>query len=125
PSAAEVERIERLLTGTAETSEAARWPALLEAFSQRNAGRPTQLELDDPAIGAQIQVSGYTLRGASYDRRDGRIELMLAAPGSGGAHLTHSIGDVTSVAVLTEPDQRDRALQARHGAGQAILTFRD
>ena len=70
-------------------------------------------------------VVGYALRGASYDRRDGRLELMLGAPGSGGAHLTHSIGDVTSIAVLTEPDQRDRALQARHGQGQTILTFRD
>lgn len=124
PSAADVERIERQLAESGDLPEAARWPAMLEQFSRRNAGRPTRLEIDDPAIGAQIQQSGYTLLGASYDRRDDRLELMLGAPG-GGAHLTHSIGGVRSIAVLADPDLRDEALQARHGDGQTILVFRD
>ncbi|MHB1224909.1 MAG: universal stress protein [Gemmatimonadaceae bacterium] len=125
PSAAEVERVEGLLADTVQTPEAARWPALLERFSERNAGRPTRLEIDDPALGAQLQESGYALLGASYDRRDGRLELMLGSSVAGGAHLTHTIHDVTSVAVLTDPRQRDVALQARHGEGQTILTFTD
>jgi nucleotide-binding universal stress UspA family protein len=125
PSAADVERIERLLSSTTESSEAARWPALVEEFSQRNMGRPTQLEIDDPALGAQFQEVGHVLLGASYDRRDGRLEIMLGAPAGGDGRLTHGIGDVTSIAVLAGPHRRDLALQARHGQGQTILMFRD
>jgi nucleotide-binding universal stress UspA family protein len=125
PSAAEIERIERQLSGAVDSSDSARWPALLQAFSERNAGRPTQLEIDDPALGAQLQESGYLLLGASYDRRDDRLELMLGSPGAGAGHMTHTIGNVTSVAVLADPRQRDMALQARHGHGQTILTFAD
>lgn len=125
PSAADVERIEALLASTVESTEAARWPRMLEAFSERNAGRPTQLEIDDPALGAQLEERGYTLLGASYDRRGDRLELMLAAPAGGAGHLTHTIGGVTSVAVFTDPHHRDLALQARHGEGQTILTFPD
>lgn len=125
PSATEVERIESLLSGTIQSSETARWPTLVEAFSERNMGRPTQLEIDDPALGAQLQEVGYILLGVSYDRRDARLEVMLGTPTGGGRRLTHSIGDVVSIAVLAGPHQRDRALQARHGQGQSILMFRD
>ncbi|MHB1223583.1 MAG: universal stress protein [Gemmatimonadaceae bacterium] len=125
PSAAELERIERKLTDATETSLSSRWPALLEGFSERNAGRPTQLEIDDPALGAQFQESGYALLGVSYDRRAGQLEIMLGAPVGGVAHMTHTLRGVTSVAVLTDPHQKDLALQARHGDGQTILTFLD
>lgn len=125
PSSAEVERIERQLTDAPETSLTSRWPALLEEFSERNAGRPTQLEVDDPALGAQLQQTGYTLLGVSYDRRTGQLEIMLGAPAGGTAHMTHTLRGVTSVAVLTDPRQKDLALQAKHGRGQTILTFLD
>ncbi|HEY0972819.1 MAG TPA: universal stress protein [Gemmatimonadales bacterium] len=124
PSAAEAERIERRLSGTIESSTAARWPDLVEAFSERNIGRPTQLEIDDPSLGAQLQEVGHTLLGVAYDRRHDRLEIMLGAP-AGGGRLTHSIGDVTSVGVLSGPHERDLALQARHGQGQTILMFLD
>lgn len=125
PSATGVERIERQLASTGETSETARWAALLEAFSERKAGRATQLEIDDPALRAQLQETGYVLVGASYDRRDERLALILGASVGGGAHLTHTVGGVTSVAVLADPRQRDLALQAQHGRGQTIPTFLD
>ncbi|HEX6630907.1 MAG TPA: hypothetical protein VF048_07435, partial [Gemmatimonadaceae bacterium] len=80
---------------------------------------------DDPALGAQFQEVGHVLLGASYDRRDGRLEIMLGAPAGGDGRLTHGIGDVTSIAVLAGPHRRDLALQARHGQGQTILMFRD
>lgn len=129
PSAAEVERIERALderpatSGTTATSDAGRWPAMVEAFSERNAGRATNLEIDDPAIGAQLQQKGYLLVGASYDRHDRRLELMLRPAVEGAGHLTHTIGNITSIAVLADALERDIALQARHGDGQTILTF--
>lgn len=125
PSSAEVERIEHLLSAAAEASREAGWPALLEAFSERNEGRTTQLEVDDPSFGAQFQGTGYRLRGVSYDRRAGQLQLMLGAPTGDGVHLTHAISGVTSVAVLTTPDGPDAALQVVHGDGQTILTFRD
>lgn len=62
PSAAMVETIERALSGepvgTVESREKDRWPALLEAFTERNAGRATRLEVDDPAVGAQSLRTG-------------------------------------------------------------------
>lgn len=124
PSQVDVARIERQLSDS-PVAESARWPELLDAFSERNAGRPTQLEIDDPAIGAQLAETGYTLLGTTYDRRGGRLELMFGARAAGDAHLTHAIRGVTSVSVLTDPLGRDLALQARHGKGQSILTFTD
>lgn len=125
PSAAEVERIERLLAETLVTSEESRWPALLEAFSDRNAGRLTQLEITDPATGAQLQQRGYRFVGAAYDRRDRRLELMFERAPDDTSHLTHTLGGVTSMAVLADPHQLDATLQARHGDGQTLLTFQD
>lgn len=125
PPAAEVARIEQKLANTTESTDPALWPAMLEQFTARNAARATQLEVDDPDLGAQLQQSGYTLLGVSYDRRDDRLAIMLGAPAGGTGHLTHTVGGVTSIAVLTGPQQRDLALQARHGRGQTILSIRD
>lgn len=125
PSSSEVERIDRQLNDVGEVPESARWSVLLEAFDERNMGRPTRLEIDDPDLGAQFEETGYTLLGASYDRRSDQLQLMLGAPSGGGAHLTHTVGAVTSVAVLADPRGRDMALQVKHGSGQTILTFTD
>ncbi len=125
PSSAEVERIEHLLSAVGEASREASWPALLEEFSERNEGRSTQLEMDNPSFGAQFQGTGYKLVGVAYDRRDAQLYFMLGAPTGSGAHLTHAIPDVTSVTVLTDSEKRDLALQVRHGEGQTILTFKD
>ncbi len=125
PSEAEVERIEHLLSAVGEASREASWPALLEEFSERNEGRSTQLEMDNPSFGAQFQGTGYKLVGVAYDRRDGQLHFMLGAPTGSGAHLTHAIPDVTSVTVLSDSAKKDVALQVRHGEGQTILTFKD
>ncbi|HEX6629528.1 MAG TPA: universal stress protein, partial [Gemmatimonadaceae bacterium] len=124
PSPAEVELIERQLASRVRAPESPRLSALLEAFSERNAGRPTQLEVDDPALGAARPEVGHVLVGVEYDQRNGRLSLALGAP-DGGGQLTHTIGGVTSVTVLADPHRRDLALQARHGRGQTILTFLD
>jgi nucleotide-binding universal stress UspA family protein len=128
PSAAGVEMIERDLAGetagTVETTERDRWPELLKRFTGQNMGRPTRLEVDALEIGAQLLETGYTLVGVSYDRKDGRLEFMLRAPGEAAVHLTHSVGEVSSIAVLTGGERGDLALQARHGQGQTVLTFR-
>ncbi|HEU4630482.1 MAG TPA: universal stress protein [Gemmatimonadaceae bacterium] len=124
PSAAEVELIERQLSSQARTPESARWATLLAAFGERNAGRRTQLELDDAALGARLEEQGYLLVDASYDRHEQRLTLTFRTP-AGGARLVHTVEGVTGVAVLADPRRRDLALQAKHGRGQTIVTFLD
>ncbi|HEU4643112.1 MAG TPA: universal stress protein [Gemmatimonadaceae bacterium] len=123
PGVRDVDRIERALTGATEGHTPERWVAQLEAFTKRNAGRRTALELDDPVLGVQSQETGYLFRGASYDRRDGCVQLMLEAP-DGRAHLTRSIEDVQSVSALARGGKpTDDVLRIAYGKGQLLLTF--
>jgi nucleotide-binding universal stress UspA family protein len=126
PSVAERAELELALTGAAESHRRDEWSALLDAFTRRNRGRRASMEVDDPDLGAQAQESGYTFRGATYDRHDERVTLMLGAPagrGEGAAHLTRSIDGVTAVAVHGDPSGSDVALAVGRGDGQTLLTF--
>lgn len=99
------------------------WATVLNDFTRTNAGRRTQLEIDDPEIGAQAQERDYPLRGVAFDAHDQRVEIMLGADGAGEPHLSRSIGGVTSLDLLTDTEGNDVALRLRHGAGQTVLTF--
>lgn len=99
------------------------WAPRLEEFTKRNTGRRANLEVDDPELGAQAQEIDYPLLGVSYDHRDARVEIMLGELGYGGRHFTRSIGDVTSIDVLQDDQDRDLALRVQHGAGQTLLTL--
>lgn len=99
------------------------WIELLAAFSTRNAGRRTILEVDDLEIGAQAQEYNYPLLGAGFDQRAGRLELMLGDTTPGGRHLMRSIGGVRAVDVLTDGAGHDLALRVQHGTSQTLLTF--
>lgn len=123
PSFADYDRMQRWLTGMSETADPARWPEQLEAFTRRNTGRRADLEVDDPALGAQSQERGYVFLGASYDPHDRRISLMLGGTGAGTAHLGRGIAHAESVAVLCDPHGRDIGLGIRHGQGQTLLLF--
>jgi len=123
PDAAEVARIERRLLGTAEATDATGWAALLAEFTQRNAGRRTRLEVDDPHIGAQVAERGFALLGAAYDRRDGRVELMLGDPVERRRHVTRSVPRASAIAIACDDDGRDRTLRIGHGTGHTLLTF--
>ncbi|HEY7234005.1 MAG TPA: universal stress protein [Gemmatimonadaceae bacterium] len=103
--------------------DSSQWAAVLNDFTRTNAGRRTQLEVDDPEIGAQAQEHDYPLRGVAFDVHDQRVEIMLGRDRGGEPHLSRSIGGVTSLDVLTDKDGRDVALRLRHGAGQTVLTF--
>jgi hypothetical protein len=123
PSAVDVARIERRLLGATECAEPTRWAALLADFTTRNTGRRAQLAVDEPRIGAQVQERGYAFLGAAYDRRDGRVELMLGDPADMLRHVTRSIPRVTAITVQAAPDGRDATLRIEHGTGQTLLTF--
>lgn len=99
------------------------WDTRLDDFTRRNAGRPVVLEVDDPEIGARAQEHGYPLAGVSYDRHDHRVYLMLGSVGNVHQHLSRSIGDVTSIDVITDGQGRDLGMQIVHGAGETIVSF--
>jgi len=99
------------------------WTLQLDEFTRRNVGRRGVLEVDDPELGAQAQEHDYPFLGATYDRHDGRVELMLGELGDVGHHLTRSIGSVSSIDVLSNERGRNLALRIAHGAGQTLLTF--
>lgn len=97
------------------------WARELEQFTDRNVGRRTVLEIDGLDVGAQDEALDYPLRGVAYDPRDGRVEIMLGDQASLDRHLTHTVGDVTSIDVLTGDDGRDEVLRVEHGGIQTLL----
>ena len=107
---------------SAEPVPSSAWSALLDDFTRRNLGRICSMEVDDPAFGAQCQVSHYAFLGVSHDRRDGRVVLMLGDNDTSRPHLTRCIPAVTAVHVATDRNDRD-ILHVAHGQGQTLLTF--
>ena len=86
------------------------WATVLANFTARNAQRPTLIEVDSPEVGAQEQERGFPLRGIVYDHRDRRISIMLGELEGAEPHLTHSIPNVTGLAI--GPGREAQALAA-------------
>lgn len=107
-----------------QEARAADWAAMLSEFTNRNAGRRTTLEVDAPEYGAQSEEIDYPLWGVTFDRRDGRIQIMLGEQGSVDQHLTRSIDEPQRIDVLADHG-RDRALRIVHADGQTLLRFLD
>ncbi len=114
-----------MMDSTNRTIAREEWAAWLKGFSDRNASRLTTLEVDDPEIGAQPQEARIPLRGASYDQRDGRIQLMFGDLARTESHLTHTIEDPVALEVVSEPGGDDLALSVTHERGRTILRFLD
>jgi len=101
------------------------WASLLDDITQRNRGRITTLEVNDPLIGSQIQQSNHAFMGATWDTNDSSIALMFGGGRARTAHLTRHITGVTAVHVLQDKEGHDVALSVGHGLGQTIVTFRE
>ena len=97
------------------------WSRALQAFSERNAGRYTSVEIDDPELGAQLQQRDFKLQGVSYDPRDDRVEIMLGGFEGVGPHLTHTVGEPRDVDILTDDAGRDLALRVSENGVQTLL----
>lgn len=123
PPIAEADELSRRLTGSSMSTTPDEWIVQLDGFSRRNHGRRVVLEIDDPSVGGQAQVTGYALLGAVYDHRDHRVQLMLGNPVDQTRYLTHMIEHVNSVIVRTDREGHDVALQVMHEGGSAQLTF--
>jgi hypothetical protein len=83
------------------------------------------LEIDDPALGAQVQETGLALVGAAYDAHDHRVALMFAGRARGDVHFTRTLGDVRAIAVSSDVRDVDRALYIESNGGGTLLTFLD
>lgn len=99
------------------------WADALDTFTRRNAGRLAALEVDDPEMGAQSQERDYPFLGASWDRHDERVEIMLGDFEGVGRHLTRGISGVTGIDLLRDERGRDWVLRVAHRPGQTILTL--
>lgn len=105
-------------------SQETEWPAKLEQFSRRNLSRRARLEIDNPAVGAQVEMSGYHFLGASYDPPTKRAQLMFGSPEAGAPHLSRGISNIKSVDVLGGPGALcDTALSIISDDGQTLLLF--
>lgn len=123
PGAAEFLRLELRMTGDAAADDPATWREVLAAASARNVGRVVDVEVDDPAIGAQVEATGYVLRGIDYDSIGRRVEVMLGGGPEGDAHLTRTIANVESIAIASAPDGRDAAIKIDQGRGHTLIQF--
>jgi nucleotide-binding universal stress UspA family protein len=112
----------RGLDATETLYDAAQWEPALRKFTARNAGRRAAVEIDDPRLGALVEVDSYPLLGVDYDRRDRRVDIMLGDFQGGERHLTRSIRMPDSVSVRIVAGT-DTALSVAHGGGQTLLTF--
>jgi len=106
-----------------DTIAIANWASELQAFTHRNAGRRTVLEIDVSDVGAQQEESDYPLKGVVFDARDDRVQIMLGEEGSLERRLTHSVGSATRIDVLRGEDGKDAALCIVHAGGQTLLRF--
>ena len=125
PAPAEAIEMQLHVQGTATISEQQQWAKALDAVWRRDAGRPVRLEVDDRDIGAQVEATGYLLRGITFDHNDRRVSVMLEAPDGTGAHVTRSISNVDAIGITTRPNGSDLALVIKHGRGQTLLLFTD
>lgn len=96
------------------------WAEALNTFTQRNMSRRMDLQIISEDMGAQSEARAMPLRGVAYDRRDGGVEIMLGAAGT--HHITHSIGDVRAVDMVTGDAGHRDILRVCYSGGAAILT---
>jgi hypothetical protein len=99
------------------------WPALLQEFTRRNAGRLTIIEEDNPVLGAQREEQGIEFRGVAYDPHDHSVAFMLGQLEGTDQHITHVVHDVVSIDVSERTEKQDEAMRVEHGEGQTILRF--
>jgi Family of unknown function (DUF5335) len=93
-----------------------RWGKDLEAFSERNIGRPVRLEVEiPPGEGEPVLAEHQPLLDITFDSKGSEapaIEISVGATsGAAPANLTHVVNDPTHLWIEAEPDGLGIALQ--------------
>jgi nucleotide-binding universal stress UspA family protein len=126
PGAAERVRLELRVARQVTLDRPGDWAGALDAFTQRNAGRPVRLEVSGPELdGLVMEAQGHRFRGATHDAHEGGLAIMLGDQGDPTRHLTHGMRDVRSLEIVGETARHDRALLLELANGEAVLTFTD
>lgn len=124
PAAAAFQRFDQLAPESKHREEHADWARALDDFSRRNAGRRGSLEVDDPELGAQVEMTGYRFLGAVYDPPSKRAQLMFGSAQRDGPHLVRGISNIKSIKTLSgESDDSDVALSIAGDGGQTLLVL--
>jgi len=124
PAAAAFQRFDQPDPASESREEHADWARKLDEFSRRNTGRRGRLEVDDPALGAQVEMTGYGFLGATYDYQSKRAQLMFGSAERDGPHLVRGVSNIRSVDILSDGhDERDTALSIASDDGQTLLVF--
>lgn len=123
PAAAAFQRFDRPLRESESPQEEVDWTRQLDQFSRKNVGRRGRLEVDDPAVGAQVEMTGYRLLGASYDSPSKRAQLMFGSTERDGPHLVRGISNITWVEILSDDHGRDTVLSIASGDSQTLLVL--
>jgi hypothetical protein len=101
------------------------WQAELQKFTNRNTGRETVMDEYAVEVGAQEAESGYPLRGVSFDRRAGQVEIMLGDLNGTERHMTRGINDVQLIDLWTSETGDDIAIRFEREDGVTLLRFTD
>ena len=99
------------------------WVSWLDDFARRNAGRIAMLDEVDPALGTAGEERGYLVFGTSYHVHGHEVRIVLGESHGRSTHLTRTISNATSIAVLRNATGADLSLRVEHGVGQTVLTF--
>jgi nucleotide-binding universal stress UspA family protein len=122
PSIAAFQGFDKLEPEPKVLEQHADWSQTLDDFSRRNAGRRGRLEVDEPAVGAQVEMTGYRFLGAVYDSHSRRAQLMFGSGGRDGPHLVRGISNIKWVEVLSGGSGgSDAVLSIASDDGQTLL----
>jgi len=111
--------------GRTRSAPSTQWSKTLAEFSRRNASRQCTIEIDDTALGAQVQGHALPFVGGAFDHHGNEVQLMFGASGLSGRYLSHVVPGVSGIELLADADGRDRALRVATESGSTLVTFTD
>ena len=108
---------------TAISLTALDWPALVSAFSRRNAGRTASLTVEETGNPVRALVDAWSLSGVDCDPSASAIIITLADPSDLTHHFSHLVARPTVLAVHDAEPGRDELLVIGYSGGQITLAL--
>jgi hypothetical protein len=86
----------------------------------RRGNHDADIEIDDPAIGAQVLARG-SFAGVTYEAHDQRVEIMVGDASDAQRHVMHSVPGAESLALTANDGGAREVLELRHGLGHILV----